>query len=118
MKWNELKDVNQLGGLIEESQKQPILIFKHSTSCSISNTALSRLERNWNENEMKDVKPYFLDLLSYRSISNKIAGQFFVEHESPQVLLIQHGQSVYNCSHLDIDYKGLRVEIEKKIFQK
>lgn len=118
MKWNELKDANQLSELTNESQHQPILIFKHSTSCSLSKTVLSRLERNWNENEMKDVKPYFLDLLSFRNISNKIAGQFHVEHESPQVLLIQHGQSVYNRSHVDIDYKRVRAEVEKKISQK
>ena len=114
MNWNELKEAKQLKDLAIESHKQPILIFKHSTSCSISSAALRRLERNWNENEMKDVKLYFLDLLSYRAISKNIEDQFLVEHESPQILLIRNGQSVYHRSHFDIDYKNVRSEIEKK----
>jgi len=114
MNWNELKEAKQLQDLITESHKQPILIFKHSTSCSISKAALGRLERSWNENEMKDVKPYFLDLLSYRTISKNIADQFLVEHESPQVLLIRNGESVYDCSHFGIEYKNVKSEIEKK----
>lgn len=114
MKWNELKDTKQLDELIIESHQQPILIFKHSTSCSISRAALGRFERNWNEGEMKEVKPYFLDLLSHRIISTKIAEQFSVRHESPQLLLIRNGESVYNRSHLDIDYKNAKIQIEKK----
>jgi bacillithiol system protein YtxJ len=114
MTWNELKESRQLQDLVLESHERPVLIFKHSTSCSISRAALGRLERSWNENEMKDVKPYFLDLLSYRTISKSIADQFFVEHESPQILLIRNGKSVYNRSHFDIDYKNVKSEIEKK----
>lgn len=113
MKWNELTDTAHLEELKRESHQQTILIFKHSTTCSISRTALSRLERNWNENEMMKVKPYFLDLLSYRRISNSISDQFSIEHESPQILLIRNGQSVYDRSHLDIDYKRVKSEIDK-----
>lgn len=113
MNWKELKEAKQLQDLVLESHERPVLIFKHSTSCSISRAALGRLERSWNESEMKNVKPYFLDLLSYRAISKSIADEFFVEHESPQILLIRNGQSVYNRSHLDIDYKNFKSEIEK-----
>ncbi|MBK5280052.1 MAG: bacillithiol system redox-active protein YtxJ [Bacteroidia bacterium] len=113
MNWNELSDAKQLEELTTQSHQQPVLIFKHSSSCSISKTALGRLERNWNEGEMKKVKPYFLDLLSYRTISNEIVNQFFVEHESPQILIIRNGKSVYDRSHFDIDYKSVRSEIEK-----
>ena len=114
MNWNELKEAKQLQNLTEESHQQPILIFKHSTSCSISRAALGRFERSWNDDEMKEVKPYFLDLLSYRAISKNVEDQFLVEHESPQVLLIRNGESVYNRSHLDIDYKNVRSEVEKR----
>ena len=114
MNWNELKDTKQLEELTKESHQQPILIFKHSASCSISRTALGRLERSWNESEMKGVKPYFLDLISFRAISKNIADQFFVEHESPQVLLIRNGKSVYTRSHLEIEYKNVRSIVEKK----
>lgn len=75
MNWRVLNSEGQLDLIREESKESPILIFKHSTRCSISRTVLDRLERNWNMNEMDHVKTYFLDLISYRSISNGIADQ-------------------------------------------
>ena len=108
MKWTALKELSQIEKILEESTEQNILIFKHSTSCSISRTTLDRLERNWNEEEMLKLKPYYLDLLSFREISNAVAKKFNVEHQSPQVLIIKKGKSIYDQSHFGIDYKSLK----------
>jgi bacillithiol system protein YtxJ len=108
MNWIALKKPNQLEALRAESKNQPVVIFKHSTSCSISRTALSRLERNWKEEEMASVKLYYLDLLSYREISNGIADLFEVRHESPQVILLKDGEAVFHRSHFDIDFTSIR----------
>jgi bacillithiol system protein YtxJ len=70
--------------------------------------ALDRLERNWKEDEVPPIKPYFLDLIAYREISNRIAHVFAVEHESPQVLIIENEKSIYDRSHMAIDYTGIR----------
>lgn len=110
MNWIALTEEHQLQELIHESLKTPVLIFKHSTRCSISSTSLNRMERNWKEEEMNGVKPYYLDLIQYRPISAKIADVFAVEHESPQVLLIKNGKSVWDASHYDIQYDVLKKE--------
>lgn len=112
MHWTKLTDLHQLDDISKESAQQKILIFKHSTQCSTSRAMLDRLERNWKDEEMKTVKPYFLDLLSYRQISNTIAQKFNVEHESPQVLIIQHDKPIYHASHMSINYNALK-EISK-----
>ena len=104
MNWNKLTEENQLDEIKQESYNQPVMILKHSTTCSISATALSRLERAWNTDAAKDIKPYYLDLLKLRPISNKIAQEFDVDHESPQVLIIKNGKSIYNASHFDIRF--------------
>lgn len=109
MNWHELTDLNQLDQVIQESKLNPVLIFKHSRSCSISRATLGRLERNWNLE--KGVTTYFLDLLTYRSISHAIAQKFGVQHESPQVLIIEQGESVYDKSHFDIDYKDIKSKL-------
>ncbi|HZX73488.1 MAG TPA: bacillithiol system redox-active protein YtxJ [Cyclobacteriaceae bacterium] len=111
MNWIKLETEKQLTDIHQKSHDQPILIFKHSTRCSVSRTALDRLERNWNSNEIKDIQPYFLDLIANRNISNLIAEGFDVEHQSPQVILIRNGKSVYDRSHFDIEYKSIREEI-------
>ena len=104
MIWSKLESPEQLRAIKEASHTNTILIFKHSTSCSISRTALSRLERNWIVEQTARVKPFFLDLLKYRNVSDQIAAEFSVQHESPQILLIENGESVYDRSHFDIDY--------------
>jgi bacillithiol system protein YtxJ len=49
-----------------------------------------------------------LDLLEHRDISNEIASRFGVYHQSPQLLLIKEGKSVYDVSHSDIDAEELK----------
>ena len=116
MNWNKLTEVSQLQTIKEESFNYPILILKHSTTCSISGTSLNRLERNWKQEKVGELKPYYLDLLRYRPISSEIASMFKVEHQSPQVLVIQNGECVYNASHFDISFAKLENlgETEKK----
>ncbi|NCX96660.1 MAG: bacillithiol system redox-active protein YtxJ [Chitinophagia bacterium] len=105
MFWNQLTTEAQLAGIVKTSELQPVLIFKHSTRCSISSAALDRVERKWNDAvDTAKVQPWYLDLIAYRDISNKIASEFNVEHQSPQVLIIVNGQCVYSATHYDINY--------------
>jgi bacillithiol system protein YtxJ len=100
MEWNHLTDEEQLSHIIEKSKEKAQVIFKHSNRCSISSVALQRLQR---ANQPGEIDFYFLDLIRYRSLSNKIAEVFKVRHESPQVLLIKDGKCIFNESHLSID---------------
>lgn len=101
MNWIELTDAAQLDSIKEESKTGAVVIFKHSIRCSISAMAKSRLERTYDATS--PVRFYYLDLIRYRDISNKIAEDFHVVHESPQVLLIKNGECVYEESHNGID---------------
>jgi bacillithiol system protein YtxJ len=105
MKWNELTDLKQLALIDEESRSHPVLILKHSTRCSISSLALNRIESNWKEEFGDRLKPYYLDLLKHRDVSNAIASRYGVEHESPQVLVISDGKCIYTESH-----NGIRLQ--------
>jgi bacillithiol system protein YtxJ len=99
MNWIQLTTEEQLENIKSKSVTTPQVIFKHSTTCSISKMAFSRFERA----EAPDsIDFYYLDLLNYRSISNAIAEIFQVHHESPQVLLIKNGECVYDESHYGI----------------
>ena len=108
MKWSELRSASQIDLIREESKEHPVLIFKYSSRCSISRMALDRLERNWNESDMQMVKPYFLDLITFRDVSNQIAEVFDVEHESPQILIIDNEKSVLDQSHMGIHYEVIK----------
>jgi bacillithiol system protein YtxJ len=99
MNWIQLQTETQLEEIREKSADRPQLIFKHSTRCSTSMLVKNRLERS---GQPESIDFYYLDLIRYRPISNKIADTFRVHHESPQILLIRNGQCVYDESHTGI----------------
>ena len=104
--WNQLTDLGELNEIITISEEKPVVIFKHSTRCSISRMALKQFENQYDAQE--NIVPYFFFLLKHRDISNEIAIQFNVQHQSPQILVIKDGKSVYNASHSDIDADDLK----------
>lgn len=108
MNWIPLCSVEELEQLIRKSEQQPQVIFKHSTRCSISSVAKSRLEK---AEAPAEIPFYYLDLISYRPLSNSIAERFGIEHESPQVLVIKNGQCVYDESHMGIDMEDIKDQL-------
>lgn len=109
--WNILQASEHLEDAAKKSYTTPVLFYKHSTRCAISSVVLSRLERSWNENEIPQVEAYFLDLIAFRDISNAIAHNFQVTHESPQVLVVVEGRCVFHTSHLGINFKAIKEAI-------
>lgn len=101
-KWNDLTELKQLDNIVLESNDTSVIIFKHSTRCPVSRMALKNFENEYSIEE-GSAKPYFLDLIAYRDVSNEIASRFKVVHQSPQVIVIKNGQEVFNTSHDDID---------------
>ncbi|SNS41171.1 bacillithiol system protein YtxJ [Belliella buryatensis] len=110
MDWLTLNNITQLEEIKESSKEKPVLIFKHSTRCSISSMAYDRLRRNWRHEDTHKVTPYYLDLISYRDISNAIASTFAIDHESPQVILIKDGVAIYDNSHMGISYADIMAQ--------
>ena len=105
MEWKVLREEGDLEEVIRRSATTPQVIFKHSTRCSISAVAKARLER---ARVPSGADFYYLDLISYRSLSNKIAQVFGIHHESPQVLVIKDGVCVYDDSHMGISMDSIQ----------
>lgn len=108
MNWIELNHANQLAELKELSKNKAQIIFKHSTRCGISNMAKNRLERS---EQPASADFHFLDLIKYRTLSNKIAEDFSVHHESPQVLLIRNAACIYEESHSGINMDEIKTQL-------
>jgi bacillithiol system protein YtxJ len=96
MNWIPLKDEAGLETIKVKSADQPQVIFKHSTRCGTSSMIKNRLEK---ARSTVQLDFHFLDLIAHRALSNKIAEDFNIRHESPQVLLIKNGACVYDESH-------------------
>ena len=99
--WKNIQSEEDLDKAIAESNDKKVVIFKHSTRCQISKRVLSNFESEVKASD-KDATYYFLDLIKYRLISNKIADDLDVTHQSPQIIVLENGKAVKNASHSNI----------------
>ncbi|TDN88770.1 bacillithiol system protein YtxJ [Salegentibacter sp. 24] len=104
--WTDLTDKDQITIAKEESKDRLIGIFKHSTRCGISRMVLKNFEKQYEDSE--NTKLYFLDLVKYRDISNAVADELGVRHESPQLIVLRDNKVVHHASHQDIDAANLK----------
>jgi len=102
MKWMELKSLEQVKEINSLSAHKKVMLFKHSTRCSISSAALGRIERNWKPEYENEMICYFLDLIQFRELSNHIAENYEVIHQSPQALVIRNSKCTLSQSHNQI----------------
>jgi bacillithiol system protein YtxJ len=99
--WTPIRKITDLDQVDQASQEKPVMLFKHSVTCGISSGAKYRLESDW-DNLSSDLPCFYLDLLNHRDVSNAIADRYKVVHQSPQILIISNGESIYDTSHHNI----------------
>ncbi|MEO6455837.1 MAG: bacillithiol system redox-active protein YtxJ [Ginsengibacter sp.] len=104
MLWINLVREEQLQEIKDKSNQKPQVIFKYSSRCSLSGVAKNRLDKSTPPAGMDF---YFLDLIKHRDISNKVSQEFSVYHESPQVIIIKNGESIYDESHTAINMQEI-----------
>ena len=100
-RWKQLVSETELQQCIQLSNENPQVIFKHSTRCIISKMALQQFEEQL-DSIPANVNLLFLDLLNHRDVSNAIAAQLNVRHESPQVIVVKNGKAIFHESHHSI----------------
>lgn len=98
MNWKHLETTEQVEELIDISALKPQVIFKHSSRCVISIVAKGRLDKH----ENNGINFHLIDVLKNRNLSNHIADNFSIHHESPQVLVIKNGTCIFDESHSSI----------------
>ncbi|QNM86429.1 bacillithiol system redox-active protein YtxJ [Polaribacter pectinis] len=106
LNWIPLTSLEQLEMIKKESEIGAVLIFKHSTRCGISSMVIKQFEKLFSE-EHENLKVYYLDLLNYRDVSDEVGYKFQVMHQSPQLIVVRNGVSVYDASHYEITQTDL-----------
>jgi bacillithiol system protein YtxJ len=96
--WIPLRSINQLDEIEKKSKGKTQVIFKHSTTCGISRMVLNMFVDTYDVSESQ-LDLYFLDLHAHRDVSNETGIKFQVVHQSPQLLIIKNGVTVFHTSH-------------------
>lgn len=106
--WNIITTEQDILNILEKSNEKTQIIFKDSVTCGISAFAKERLVSG-NDALVAKSDFNYLDLLSYRNVSNFIATELNVIHQSPQIIVLKNREVVYRVSHHSIQAE----EIEK-----
>ncbi len=110
--WVSIESVSQLDEILQNTGELPIVLFKHSTRCSISTMVLNNFEQNWSLSE-EACTLYYIDLLKFRDVSNRIEELTGIMHQSPQVIVIAEKEIIYDATHSSIDAKRIESAIKK-----
>jgi len=102
MEWIQLTESAKIEELLKDSLTSQIVLFKHSTSCGISRMVLKNFEREVAKLSIDNTSFYFIDLIAYRDVSNEIAKELEIRHESPQLIILKDGRVKHHSSHSDI----------------
>src|SRR5690606_10931159 len=100
--WIKITTEEELYTLIDKSTIKPQIIFKHSVTCGISAYAKEKLTNAYDLIEGK-ADFHYLDLLSYRPVSNLIAQVTSVTHHTPPTIILKDKTAVYQVSHHAIE---------------
>lgn len=112
----QLMSVEQWDEALKATSEKPLLVFKHSTSCSISAGAHEELMNYIKDtNAGAPVDFAIVHVIEERPISNAIAEQLGIKHASPQAILVKDGQPVWDTSHWNITYSFLSDKLGKPI---
>lgn len=93
--FNPVADESALEELFKRSDSQPVLLFKHSTTCPISAAAYQQMSRYGGEVSLVVVQ-------TARDISKRIEALTGLRHESPQAIILREGKAVWSASHWNI----------------
>lgn len=96
MEWHTLTSLSDLDHAEQRSADRTVVLFKHSTRCSVSMMAKRAFEQQWTAGNRE---AYLLDLIRHRDISNEIATRYGIHHESPQVVVLKASRPVFSTSH-------------------
>jgi bacillithiol system protein YtxJ len=104
----KITETTSLEELTDRSKDRPIVIFKHSLTCPISSAAYARMEEFDGEVALVEVQ-------RARPLSTEIERRLGVAHESPQVIVLSHGQVVWNASHFQITAEAVAAVVREAV---
>lgn len=102
-----LTSIDQFQALLD--RQSDFIIYKHSSTCSISDKACRNVYQIVNELKLESV--YHLDVLTTGDLKYEVADLVGVRHESPQVLIFRGGKLVAHASHLSITIWWFRQQL-------
>lgn len=104
---NTLNSISELKNIIQSGELS--ILFKKSPICPVSHGAEREVESFLNQ--ASSIKSYVVDVIGQRPLSQEIAKETGVQHESPQVFIFNKGEIIWKGSHYKIKANELLKQI-------
>ena len=101
-----VKDIASLDRLVEQSYQEPVVLFKHDPFCPISAAAHRELQQVPEPVSLIDVE-------HETHISAEVAKRTGVQHESPQVIVLNQGRPAWSASRYEITQEAVGKAIQR-----
>lgn len=111
MALKELLEIDEVQEVLESSVEQPVLLFKQSTTCPISTNAFGEFN-TFLEKHAGDYDAYFVKVRETRPVSDRIAEELGIRHESPQIFIIKDQEARWNASHTEITVDNIQEALQ------
>ncbi len=95
---------------LAQSEENPVLVFKHSSTCPVSEKAHTQMTELAEE---EDVPVYQVVVQENRSVSDRIETDLDVTHETPQAILLHDASPMFDTSHFNVTADTLREELRR-----
>ncbi|RUS46950.1 bacillithiol system redox-active protein YtxJ [Cohnella sp. AR92] len=102
MSWREISTLEEWNDLVAKSAERGQVILKHSTTCPVSANALHEYEEYLKGAPNQDVDYTLVKVIESRPISNQIAEDLNVKHESPQIIYIKDKAKYWSATHWSV----------------
>ena len=102
MKYKEITTIDEWNHAFEHSAERPVVVFKHSTTCPVSANAHEVFNHYLQGNPREDIDYLLVKVIESRPVSNQIAEDTAVKHESPQIIYIDKKAKVWTASHWSV----------------
>jgi bacillithiol system protein YtxJ len=102
MSYKEITSIEEWNSVYENSASRPLVVFKHSTTCPVSANAHEEFTNYLSSKPREDVEYVLVKVIESRPVSNQIAEDTSVKHESPQIIYIDKKAKVWTASHWSI----------------
>lgn len=112
MNWTEITTAQEWNAALEQSAAKPVVVLKHSTTCPVSANALREYESYLTDKPNPDADYLLVKVIESRPVSNQIAEDTGVKHESPQIICLKNKEAYWKASHWSVTAAHMKAVLD------
>ena len=113
-KFKEITCSQEFGEILDESCQRKVILFKHSTTCSISARAWQEVQ-DYIKESSDEVQVVLIKVIESRPVCNQVTENLGVKHQSPQALLLSNRKVLWHASHQSVTRNNIKKALEGDI---